>query len=103
MNDVLGFRARIYKVGILRCVDLPDRVGRHFSRWRNAPVRLAIGRHECTTRLVPRKEGGYRAFLDARLRKAAGVEAGDEVTVSVQLDLSIDPEPFPDRRGSQII
>lgn len=96
MSDAGTFMARIYKVGILRAIDLPERVGRRFARWRNAPVRVSVGGHVQTTRLTPRAEGGFRVFLDSRLRKAAGVDAGDRVRLRVDLDEGIDREPFPD-------
>lgn len=96
MSQPLAFRARIYRVGILRCVNLPERVGRHFARWRNAPVRIAIGDHTRTTRLTGRAGGGFRVFIDGRLRKAAGVDTGDDVQLRIALDPSIDHEPFPD-------
>lgn len=96
MSEALSFRAAIYRVGILRCVDVPERVGRQFAHWRNAPVRVSIGQASGCTRLVARGEGLYRVFLDTKVRRAAGVDTGDEVMVRLQLDPSIDSEPFPD-------
>lgn len=90
------FRARIYRVGILRCVDLPDGIAAAFSDWDHAPVRVRVGRGEARTRLVPGGEHGTRCFLDGALRKAAGVDTGDEVEVEITLDESADREPFPD-------
>jgi hypothetical protein len=90
------FSATIYRVGILRCVDLPAGVAATFAEWDNAPVRVRVGRGEARTRLVPRGEGGLRCFLDGALRKAAGVDSGDRVDVEITLDESADREPFPD-------
>ena len=90
------FRARIYRVGILRCVDLPEAVSLAFGDWDHAPVRVRVGRGEAHTRLVPRCDGGHRVFLDGRLRKAAGVDTDDEIELVVALDESVDREPFPD-------
>lgn len=90
------FRARIYRVGILRCVDLPAEVGALFAEWDHAPVRVRVGRGEARTRLVPRGGDDFRCFLDGALRRRAGVDAGDEVEVEIVLDETADREPFPD-------
>jgi hypothetical protein len=90
------FQARIYRVGILRCVDLPTTVSRAFADWKNAPVRVRIGTAEGRTRLVSRGGGETRVFLDGTLRRAAGVDTDDDVELELEFDESADREPFPD-------
>lgn len=96
MSEPHLFAATIYRVGILRCVDVPHEVGAAFAGWRHPPVRLWVGGHEATSHLVPRGGGHFRLFLDGELRGAARVDDGDRVEVRLALDPSIEAEPFPD-------
>lgn len=90
------FVARVYRVGILRCVDVPREVGASLSEWRHPPVRLRVGGREGQSHLVPAGSGRFRLFLDDALRAAAGVDDGDSVAIELRLDPSIDAERFPD-------
>jgi hypothetical protein len=81
------FLAEIYKVGINRCVDVPDRVGEAFgSSRRYVPVVATVKGHSVCTNLVPRGGGRYRLFLDGAARRAAGADAGDRVSVTLRPD-----------------
>ncbi len=91
-----SFRARIYRVGILRCVDVPHEVGAAFADWQHPPVRLRLGAVEARTHMAPAGEGTFRVYLDGALRKKAGVDAGDEVELSIALDPALQAEPFPE-------
>lgn len=95
--DAAGFfRGRIYRVGILRCVDVPHEVGAEFADWRHPPVRFRIGTQSGRSHLAPAGGGAYRLYLDGALRKKLGVDAGDEVEVEIHLDPSLQAEPFPE-------
>ncbi len=89
------FEAVVYKVGQLRCVDVPAEVSAAFGDGRIA-VRVSVespfaeGGEEQTS-LVPTKKGGHRLFLAAGLRKSAGIDAGDPVTLRLR----------PDARGGE--
>ncbi len=84
-----SFVARVYKVGINRCVDVPtDVVARPDDR-PYLPVVVTLGGRSARTTLVPAGSGGYRLFLNNRLRLPAGVDAGDDA----RLRLEPDPEP----------
>lgn len=89
------FEAVIYRVGQLRCVDVPPAVSKALADGSGdsgrTPVRVRIGDADEQTSLVPTRSGGHRLFLAAPLRKAAGIDAGD----SVELELR------PDFRGGE--
>jgi hypothetical protein len=48
--------------------------------WGCIPVTASIGRTEWTTSLFP-KDGGYVVPIKAAVRKSAGIELGDPVTM----------------------
>jgi hypothetical protein len=81
-----AFQARIYLVGVLRCVDVPDRLSKAFGEGQRLPVRVKIGSAEGQTSLVRKKDGGYRLFLGVAIRSASGVDAGATVRVTVRPD-----------------
>ena len=94
MTDPMTFEAIVYKVGQLRCVDVPAEVSAALASdddGGRTPVRVSLGGGEEQTSLVPTKEGGHRLFLAAALRKAAGVDAGDRALLALR----------PDARGGE--
>ena len=81
------FEAVIYRVGQLRCVDVPREVVKALGGGERTPVRLRVDRRgDGQSSLVPKRDGGVRLFLSAPLRRAAGVDAGDRVEVEVRPD-----------------
>ncbi len=95
MTKPLTFEAVVYRVGQLRCVDVPARVAKALGGGR-APVRVRIAGAEEQTSLVPRSEGGHRLYLAAALRKAAGVDAGDRAELEVRPDPQGGEPDLPD-------
>jgi hypothetical protein len=89
------FSAEIYKVGINRCVDVPDRVGKALGSRHYVPVLATVKGKSVRTNLVPRGGGRYRLFLDGAVRKAAGADAGDRVSVTLKPDKASRSEPVP--------
>ena len=92
---VQRFEAMVYKVGQLRCVDVPDEVVAALGGGR-AAVKVRIESPfaescEEQTSLVPTRGGPHRLFLAAGLRKSAGVDAGDSVTLCL----------WPNSRGGE--
>ncbi len=80
------FSATLYKIGVNRCVDVPERVGKAFGGKRYVPVVAAVRGHPARTTPVPAGGGRYRLFLSGDVRKAAGVDVGDRVTVMLRID-----------------
>jgi hypothetical protein len=53
--------------------------------WGVIPVAVRIGGSEFTTALFP-KDGGYLVPVKAAVRRAEGVDEGDQVTVRLTID-----------------
>lgn len=89
------FVAVIYKVGILRCVSVPENVCAHFVPGRAVPVVITVAGRTAYTTLLPARGGGFRLYLDGVMRKAAGADAGDPVGIALWLDRTPGEMPAP--------
>ena len=92
------FVAVIYKVGINRCVSVPEEVcARLRSRKGRALAVVATVAGQATrTSLLPAAGGTYRLFLGRAMRKASGADAGDPVGVALRLDRATREMPVPE-------
>ncbi|MGA8143113.1 MAG: YdeI/OmpD-associated family protein [Candidatus Acidiferrales bacterium] len=105
------FLATIYKIWMLRYVDVPEDVGIALameyasssakkSRGKSAlpkhiPV-VATSNHRSTrTTLVPAGAGRYRLQVNSTLRKAARADVGEVIGISLKLDLATRELPVP--------
>lgn len=94
------FSARVGKVGIHFCVDVPPAVSRALGQQGRVPVVGAVnGVVEIRTTLMPRGGGHHRLFLDQAARAAAGVGEGDRVDVALMLD----EQPRAETRSKRIV
>jgi hypothetical protein len=98
------FMARIYRVWMMRHVDVPDEIARdllkQIARANSAgkrgkaakpkyiPVVAVVGGKSTRTTLVPAGGGHYRMQINTAQRKAAGADAGDAVSVELRIDLA---------------
>ena len=89
------FVAVIYKIGILRCVRVPPEVAAAFPRGRTVPVAATVAGKTKRTTLIPAGPGCFRLYIDGAMRKAAGVDAGDPVSVALRLDRASRELPVP--------
>jgi hypothetical protein len=105
------FVATIYKLWMMRHVDVPDDVACSLAkelaagstkasskrgdrsskkdkpvRTKYIPVFATVNGHEARVTLVPAGGGRSRVQLNTALRKAARADAGDEVSVTLRLD-----------------
>jgi hypothetical protein len=92
------FVATIYKLWMMRHVDVPDEVARSLAKKLAARGTSESSRHGARSSkknkpvrtkyvtLVPAGGGRYRVQLNTALRKAARADAGDEVSVTLRLD-----------------
>jgi Bacteriocin-protection, YdeI or OmpD-Associated/Domain of unknown function (DUF1905) len=105
------FVATIYKLWMMRHVDVPDKVARSLAkelaasststnssrvarsskktkplRVKYIPAFATVNGKEARVTLVPAGGGRYRVQLNTALRKAARADAGDEVSVTLRLD-----------------
>jgi Bacteriocin-protection, YdeI or OmpD-Associated/Domain of unknown function (DUF1905) len=106
------FLATIYKIWMLRYVDVPEDVGVALAKEyaaatkpakrvgkealpKHIPV-VATSNHRSTrTTLVPAGAGRYRLQVNATLRKAARADVGEVIGVSLTLDLATRELPVP--------
>jgi Domain of unknown function (DUF1905)/Bacteriocin-protection, YdeI or OmpD-Associated len=83
------FTAKVYKVGINPCVDVPLRVSQAFGKRGYIPVEGTLDGEPIAATLVPTGGGHHRLYLNTDMRKRAGVDAGDRV----KIELAIDTKP----------
>jgi Bacteriocin-protection, YdeI or OmpD-Associated/Domain of unknown function (DUF1905) len=91
--------ATIYKIWMLRYVDVPEAIGRALEkesgRKKHIPVvAIANGRSARTT-LTPAGGGRYRLQFNATLRKIAHADVGDIVGVELRIDRASRALPVP--------
>jgi Domain of unknown function (DUF1905)/Bacteriocin-protection, YdeI or OmpD-Associated len=87
MDGVHVFSATIYKVGIIRFVDVPADVSRAVGDGApHVPVRGEVERIPLQTTLVSRGTGGYRMAIHGDIRKKLRVDAGAVVEVAIERD-----------------
>jgi hypothetical protein len=103
------FRATIYKIWMLRYVDVPADIGaklakefgqRNISQGKtkdpkHIPVVATVNSSSTRTTLVPAGQGRYRLQFNVTLRKAAGADAGESATISLKFDRVSRDLPIP--------
>jgi hypothetical protein len=94
------FQARIYKIWMLRYVNVPEEIGRALEkesrRKKHIPVVAIANRRSSRTTLVPAGGGQYRLQFNATLRKAVQADIGDLVGVELRVDRESRKLPVPD-------
>lgn len=87
MDGVHVFSGRIYKVGLIRFVDVPVEISRALSaRTPHIAVRGEVERIPFRSTLVSRGKGCYRLAIHGDIRKKLKVDAGAFVEVAVERD-----------------
>ncbi len=97
-SEAHRFVAVIYRVGILRCVSVPEEICARLARGsaRTVPVVATVAGQSTRTSLLPAAGGSYRLFLDRALRKASGADAGEPVGVTLKMDRASREMPVPE-------
>lgn len=79
------FRAKIYKVGINPCVEVPRRITRRMTPQRGyIPVRGHVDDYPFEQTLIPVKNGPYRLYVNGLMLKGSGSKVGDTLTFSLE-------------------
>jgi hypothetical protein len=95
------FLATIYKIWMLRYVDVPEDVGRALEdesgKKKHIPVVAIVNGRSTRTTLVPAGGGRYRLQFNATLRKAARADVGEVAGIELRIDresreMAIPPE-----------
>ncbi|MGA8869850.1 MAG: YdeI/OmpD-associated family protein [Candidatus Acidiferrales bacterium] len=91
--------ATIYKIWLMRHVDVPVEIGRALEREsgkkKHIPVVAIVNGKSARMTLVPAGGGRYRLHLNTALRKAARADAGDLVSVELRIDRGSRSLPVP--------
>jgi len=82
----LSFTARIYKLGINPCVDVPAEAAHFFGRRGFVPIVGLVDGKTYRATLVPRGQGLHRLYLNEPIRKASRTDVGSEVRFELKLD-----------------
>lgn len=80
------FRATLYKVGIVRCVDVPSRLSSRLGPGSAPPVHGTIEDVPFRSTLLARRGGTYRLCVHSRIWRSRGLDAGDAVRVAIERD-----------------
>jgi len=87
MSEVQVFTGKIYKVGVIRYVDVPTGVSRALGeKAAHVPVRGEVQGVPLRTTLVSRGRGGYRMAIHSDVRKKLKVDAGAFVEIALERD-----------------
>ena len=79
-----NFRAKIYKVGINPCVEVPRKItGRMIPQRGYIPVAGHIDNFPFEQTLVPVKDAPYRLYVNGLMLKGSGAKVGDTLTFSI--------------------
>ena len=107
----LGFMATIYRIWMMRHINVPDDIVSALRKQMGEPAATAkrtagekskyipviatVGGKSVRTTIVPAGGGKYRMQINTAQRKAAGVDWGDPVTVELRIDLASRVVPVP--------
>ena len=83
---VRRFRARLYAVGVNRCVDVPQEVSHALGGQTHIRVRGVIGSEEFRSHIAPRGGGKHRLFVHSRIWRKMCIDIGDVVKVAIERD-----------------
>jgi len=90
------FTATVEKIGINPAVDVPREVSSALGRSGYIPVRGTLNGYDFRSGLVSLGGRRHRLFLNSEMRKVAGVEVGDTVSISVEFDPAPRVLPVPE-------
>lgn len=117
-RKLLKFMGKIYKIWMMRHVDVPDEIVRELQKQMSngaggreaskstpknrrtmqpkyIPVVAMVNHKSAQTTLVPAGGGRFRMQINTVLRKAARVDAGDVAGIELRLDRSSRELPVP--------
>lgn len=80
------FRARLYAVGVNRCIDVSQEVSHALGGQRHIRVRGVIGSEEFRSHIAPRGGGKHRLFVHSRIWRKLCIDIGDVVKVAIERD-----------------
>jgi hypothetical protein len=85
-SGIQVFAGSIYKVGVIRYVDVPREVSKKFGGGAHVPVAGTVEGVPVRTTLVSRGKGAYRMAIHGTIRKKLRADCGAVVDIAIQLD-----------------
>jgi len=85
-SGIQVFAGSIYKVGVIRYVDVPREVSKQFGGGAHVPVTGTVEGVPVRTTLVSRGKGAYRMAIHGTIRKKLRVDSGAVVEIAIELD-----------------
>ena len=85
-NGIQVFSASIYKVGLIRYVDVPREISKKFGGSPHVPVIGTVDGLPVRTTLVSRGKGAYRMAIHGDIRKKLRADCGAVIEVAIQVD-----------------
>ena len=82
----LRFDAKLYAVGVNRCVDVPQEVTVALGGGTHIRVVGRVGGEPYRSNLTPRGGGTHRLFVHSGIWRKLGVDVGDAVEVVIEQD-----------------
>lgn len=80
------FVGKIYRVGLIRYVDVPSDVSKAFGKVAHVPVCGTVEGVPVRTTLVSRGGGAYRMAIHSEVRKKLRADTGAVVEIAIQRD-----------------
>lgn len=80
------FRAKLYAVGVNRCVDVPSEVSEALGGETHIRVKGRVGGEPYRSNLAPRGGDMHRLFVHSDIWRKLGVDVGDVVEVEIEPD-----------------
>lgn len=85
-TKIHSFEAKIYAIGVNRCVDVPLKIADALGGDRHIPVKGKIEGLDYRSTLAPSGNGRHRLFIHSRYWKSLNVDKGDLVKITIQVD-----------------
>jgi len=85
-EDFHVFSARIYKVWLVRFVDVPADISKKLGSENAVPVMGTVEGFPLRSTLVPRGNGAYRLAIHGDIRKKLRVDTGAVIEVAIRRD-----------------
>ena len=80
------FHAKLYAVGVNRCVDVPPEISEALGGETYIRVKGRVGDEPYRSNLAPRGGGKHRLFVHSDIWRKLGVDVGDEVDIEIERD-----------------
>ena len=83
---MLRFRAKLYRIGYLRCVDVPPAISRALGDEPNIPVAGRAAGVFFQSTLTPRGSRAHRLFVHSRIWRPRRLDIGDSIEIQLDRD-----------------